>query len=159
MAKKNIIDLVLKTINDVQQNNKKDPNQRTADSNVFDMLKDKLKNLDDKNRKKRAAKGKSPNSILDLIRKEIEGVRTQNKRDPSVRTAPKSVFKDILNKVNQKPAQQAAKGISSIISEYNLNVNKIPQKVLLKIQDKYQKDIANINKQYAQAMHDLAKKY
>ena len=142
MAKKNIIDLVLKTINDVQKNNQKDPNVKTADSNVFDLLKDKLKNLDDKNRKKRAAKGKSPDSILDLIRKEIEGVRTQNKRDPSVRTAPKSVFKDILNKVNQKPAQQAAKGISSVISEYNLNVNKIPQKVLLKIQDKYQKDIA-----------------
>ncbi len=159
MAKKNIIDLVLKTINDVQKNNQKDPNVKTADSNVFDLLKDKLKNLDDKNRKKRAAKGKSPDSILDLIRKEIEGVRTQNKRDPSVRTAPKSVFKDILNKVNQKPAQQAAKGISSVISEYNLNVNKIPQKVLLKIQDKYQKDIANINKQYAQAMHDLSKKY
>ena len=159
MAKKNIIDLVLKTINDVQKNNANNPNQRTADSNVFDLLKDKLKNLDDKNRQKRAAKGKSPDSILDLIRKEIEGVRTQNKRDPSVRTAPKSVFTDILDKVNQKPTKQAAKGIANVIHEYNLNVRNIPKKVLVKIQDKYQKDIANINKQYAQAMHDLAKKY
>lgn len=159
MAKKNVIDVILKTINDVQQNNKNNPNQRTADSNVFDLLKDKLRNLDDKTRAKRAAKGKSPHSILDLIKKEIEGVKTNNKRDASVRTAPKSVFKDILRKVEEKPARRAAKGIGNIINEYNLDVRNIPEKVLFKIQSKYQQDVKNIDQQYAQAMHDLAKKY
>ncbi len=159
MAKKNVIDVILKTINDVQQNNKQNPNQRTVDSNVFDLLKDKLRNLDDKTRAKRAAKGKSPHSILDLIRKEIEGVKTDNKRDANVRTAPKSVFKDILRKVEEKPARRAAKGIGNIINEYNLDVRNIPEKVLVKIQSKYQQDVKNIDQQYAQAMHDLAKKY
>jgi len=87
MAKKNIIDVVLKTINDVQKNNRNDPNQRTADGNVFDLLKEKLRDLDDKTRSKRASKGKSPDSILDLIRKEIEGVKTHNKRDATVRVS------------------------------------------------------------------------
>ena len=159
MAKKNIIDVLLKTINDVQSNNSSDPNQRTADATVFDMLKDKLRVLDENNRQKRAAKGKSPNSILDLIRKEIEGVKSQNKRDPDVRTAPKSVFKDILRKVEEKPQRRAAKGINSVIQEYRINTSTIPDKMMAKVQEKYLEDTRKLNQQYAQAIHDLAKQY
>ena len=123
------------------------------------MLKDKLRVLDENNRQKRAAKGKSPNSILDLIRKEIEGVKSQNKRDPDVRTAPKSVFKDILRKVEEKPQRRAAKGINSVIQEYRINTSTIPDKMMAKVQEKYLEDTRKLNQQYAQAIHDLAKQY
>jgi len=158
MAKKNIIDILLKTIGDVQNQNRNDPNTRTADANVFDLLKDKLRDLDNKNRNNRAAKGKSPNSILDLIRKEIEGVKNQNKKDPNVKTAPKSVFKDILKSVEQKPRKQAAKGIENIINEYRLNVSKVPKKVLQQMQKQYLADKKVFDQKYAQAIHDYVKK-
>lgn len=159
MAKKNVIDVLLKTISEVQNSNKNNPNQDTVDANVFDLLKDKLKHLDDKNRKKRAAKGKSPHSILDLIKKEIEGVKKQNKKDPQQKTAPKSVFEDMMRKVDRQPRKQAVKGIARIIQEYNLDVRNIPENMLGNIQRKYQSDCQNVDKQYAQAMHDLSKKY
>ena len=159
MAKKNIIDLVLKTISDVQKQNRKDPNVQTADATVFDLLKDKLRDLDNKTRDKRAAKGKSPESILDLIKREIEGAKSQNKKDSNVQTAPKSVFKDILRKVEERPQKQANKGIARIINEYNLDVRKVPQKVLLKIQKQYIKDQKKFDEQYAQAIYDYARKY
>ena len=159
MAKKNIIDLVLKTISDVQKQNRKDPNVETADATVFDLLKDKLRNLDNKTRDKRAAKGKSPESILDLIKREIEGAKSHNKNDSNVQTAPKSVFKDILRKVEERPQKQANKGITRIINEYNLDVRKVPQKVLLKIQKQYIKDQKKFDEQYAQAIYDYARKY
>ena len=69
MAKQNIFDVLLKTIGDVQSKNKANPNEVTADPNVFDLLKQKLQNLDDKSRVKRSARGKSPHSVLDLIKK------------------------------------------------------------------------------------------
>lgn len=159
MAKANIIDVLLKTIGDVQQTNRKNPNVETADANVFDLLRDKLKNLDDKTRNKRAAKGKSPDSILDLIRKEVEGARKQNKKDPNVKTAPKSIFKDILKKVEAQPKKQAAKSIINIIREYNLNTKNIPNKYLNKVQEKYIADRKKLDQQYAQGIHDLAKKF
>ena len=77
----NILSTILKTINDVQAQNKANPNEPTADKNVFDLLKSKLNHLDQKTKQKRVSKGKSPHGILDLIRKEIEGAKkTKQKR-------------------------------------------------------------------------------
>jgi len=60
MAKKNIFDMILNTINEVQTKNKTNPNVETADPTVFDLIKNKLQNLDEKNRAKRTQRGKSP---------------------------------------------------------------------------------------------------
>ena len=159
MANGKLLSALLKTINDVQKQNKANPNEATADPNVFDLIKDKLKNLDDKNRAKRASRGKSPNSILDLIKKEIEGARRANKKDPNVETAPKSVFDNILKKIQDRPKRQASQGIRRIVEEYNLNVSRLPQEVIQQVQQQYVADRKNFDQKYAQAIHDLSKKY
>ena len=159
MANGKLFQAILKTINQVQSQNKANPNEETADPNVFDLLKGKLKNLDDKSRAKRAAKGKSPNSILDMIKKEIEGARRQNRKDPNVATAPKSVFDNILKKVADRPKRQANQGIRRIVEEYNLDVSRLPQNVIQQVQQQYINDRKNFDQRYAQAIHDLVRKY
>jgi len=159
MAKRNIFDVILKTISDVQSKNQANPNQETADPNVFDLIKGKIQNLDEKTRQKRVAKGKSPNSILDLIRKEINGARRENKKDPNVATAPKEVFDNILRKVDERPRRQASVGLRKIVEDYNLNVSRLPKEVVQQIQQQYVKDRKNFDAQYAQAIHDMIKKH
>ena len=70
MAKKYIFNMILNTINDVQTRNQADSKVETADPTVFDLIKNKLQNLDEKNKANRTQRGKSPVSILDRIRKE-----------------------------------------------------------------------------------------
>ncbi len=159
MAKKNILDAILNTINQVQQKNKANPKEETADPNVFDLIKNKIQKLDDRNRERRKAKGKSPVSILDRIKKEIEGARRENKKDSNVATAPKSVFDEILKKVDQRPKQQASSGLRKIVEDYNLDVSRFPREVVSEIQKKYIADRKKFDQQYAQAIHDLSKKY
>lgn len=159
MAKKNILEAILNTINQVQAKNKANPNEETADPNVFDLIKNKIQKLDDRNREKRKAKGKSPVSILDRIKKEIEGARRENKKDSNVATAPKSVFDQILKKVDQRPKQQASSGLRKIVEDYNLNITGFPKEVVQEIQKKYIADRKKFDQQYAQAIHDLSKKY
>lgn len=159
MAKKNIFNMILNTINDVQTRNQKNPNVETADPTVFDLIKNKLQNLDEKNRAKRTQRGKSPVSILDRIRKEIEGARRENKRDKNVPTADKSIFDNILKKIDSGKKIQASSGIRKIIEDYNLNASKLPQDVINQVQQKYMADRKNFDQQYAQALHDLIKKY
>ena len=159
MAKNNILEMILNTINDVQKKNKANPNEETADPNVFDLLKSKLQQLDAKTKAKRVAKGKSPVSILDQIKKEIIGVRRQNKRDPKIKTAPPSVFDNILKRVDQRPQRQASAGLRKIVEDYNLDVSRLPKNVVQQVQQKYIADRKAFDKQYAQALHDLIRKF
>lgn len=159
MAKKNILEAILNTINQVQAKNKANPNEETADPNVFDLIKNKIQKLDDRNREKRKARGKSPVSILDRIKKEIEGARRENKKDANVATAPKSIFDQILKKVDARPKAQASTGLRKIVEDYQLDVSRFPREVIQEIQTKYIADRKAFDKQYAQAIHDLSKKY
>ena len=157
MAKNNILDMILKTVNDVQKKNKANPNEETADPSVFGLLKDKLRDLDQKQRERRVSRGKSPISVLDRIRKEIEGVRRTNKKDPNVKTAPKSVFDQIFKKVEEKPKRQASAGLRKIVEDYNLDISRLPREVVGQIQEKYIADRKKFDHQYAQAIHDMLK--
>lgn len=159
MAKRNILDAILNTINEVQQKNKVNPQEETADPTVFDLIKNKIQKLDQRNKEKRASRGKSPVSILDRIKKEIEGARRENKKDANVATAPKSVFDSILKKIDQRPKQQASTGLRKIVQDYNLDVSKLPREVVAQVQNQYIQDRKNFDKQYAQALFDLTKKY
>ena len=159
MAKQNLIDVILKTINQVQQRNAANPNEPTADPTVFDLIKDKLHKLDQKSRDNRTNRGKSPVTILDRIRKEIEGARRENKKDPKIETAPKSVFDEIFKKIDQRPARQASTGLKKIVEDYNLNVTRIPNDVLQQVQHKYLQDRQQFDKQFAQALYDLSRRY
>jgi hypothetical protein len=159
MAKPNIFDVIMKTIGDVQQKNAANPNEPTADPSIFDILKEKLLDLDSKSRENRTNRGKSPISILDRIKKEIEGTRRLNKKDPNVETAPPSVFENLLKKIEQRPQRTANSGIRKIVEDYNLDVSKLPQDVIQQVQQKYMQDRKAFDKQYAQAIYDLARKY
>ena len=88
---------ILKTINDVKQKNANNPKQKTAHPNVFDLIKDKIGGLDKKIQDNRAKKGKSPISILDLIKNQIEAARQHNQKDPATPTADSNIFDSILN--------------------------------------------------------------
>jgi len=122
---KNILSTILKTINEVQSKNAANPKEATADPSIFDLLKKGLSKVDAKSREKRVQKGKSPESILDLIRGQIEGVQKKNKKDPSVETAPKSIFDELLKKVNKKPQRMANNGLKRIVEEYGINVSRV----------------------------------
>jgi len=159
MANGKIFKMILNTINEVQQKNAANPNEATADKTVFDLLRNKLQTLDQKSLEKRKAKGKSPVSILDMIKREINGVKRENKKDPNVATAPKSVFDNIMKKINASPQRQASTGIRKIAQDYNLDVSRLPKDIIQQVQGKYQQDRQAFDKQYAQAMHDLIKKY
>jgi len=156
---KNILETILQTINDVQSKNAASKKEPTADPSIFDMLKKGLQKVDTKSREKRVQKGKSPESILDMIRGQIEGVRKTNKKDPNVKTAPKSIFDELLKKVNKAPKRVAKSGLQRIVNEYGINVNRVPKKVLQDVQQKIMKDQQKFDRQYAKAIADLARRY
>jgi len=159
MAKRNIFDLILNTINDVQEKNEINPYEETADASVFDLIKNKLQKLDEKSKQNRISRGKSPSSLMDRIRKEIQAARRENKKDPNVETAPKSVFDQIIRKIDDRPRRQATAGIRGIIEEYNLDISRLPKEVMQKVQAKYQTDRRNFDRQFAQDIHDLIKQH
>ena len=152
----NVFDVILKTIEDVQNKNQKDPKVETADPSIFDLLRKEVSKLDDKVKNKQLQKGKrNPKSILDMIRDGIEGVRKENKKDPNIKTAPKTVFDDLLKRVDRRPQRQASAGIRRVIEEYNLNISRLHPDLIRQIQTKYQADMKNMNQQYAQSIYNL----
>ena len=159
MALKDVLGSILKTIDDVQRKNRANPNEETADKDVFKLLKEKLRELDQKTKQKRIEKGKSPESILDRIRKEIEGVRKENRRNPNQKTAPKSVFDNILRKVEERPKRQASIGLRKIVEDYNLDVSRLPKDVLFQVQQEYVKQRRKFDNDIARSLNGLIKRY
>ena len=151
----NILDIILKTIDDVQQKNKVNPRETTADPNVFDLLKGKLGDLDKKISNKRVQKGKAPVSILDLIKNQIEAARNQNKKDKNVPTADPAIFDRIIKKVEEKPKRVASTGLKRIIENYHLDVSRVNPEILKQVQKQYETDMKRMEQQYAEAIHKL----
>lgn len=155
MAKANILEVILKTINDVKQKNANNPRQETAHPNVFDLIKDKIGGLDKKIQENRAKKGKSPVSILDLIKGQIEAARSHNQTDANTPTADSNIFDSILKKVEEKPKRTASAGIRRVIEEYNLDVSRLNRSTLQQIQQQYDQDLRALGQKYAQGIQDL----
>ncbi len=155
MAKANILEVILKTINDVKQKNANNPRQETAHPNVFDLIKDKIGGLDKKIQENRAKKGKSPVSILDLLKNQIEAARQHNQKDPETPTADSNIFDSILKKVEEKPKRTASAGVRRIIEEYNLDVSRLNRSTLQQIQQQYDQDLRALGQKYAQGIQDL----
>ncbi|MFK7981685.1 MAG: hypothetical protein AB8G86_17005 [Saprospiraceae bacterium] len=155
MAKANILEVILKTINDVKQKNANNPRQETAHPNVFDLIKDKIGGLDKKIQENRAKKGKAPISILDLIKGQIEAARQHNQQDQNIPTADSNIFDSILKKVEEKPKRTASAGIRRVIEEYNLDVSRLNRSTLQQIQQQYDQDLRALGQKYAQGIQDL----
>lgn len=154
----NVFDVILKTINDVQQKNQKSKQVETADPSIFDLIKNEVSKIDQKHQNNEVQKGRrSPKSILDMIKDGIEGAKKQNRKDPNVATAPGSVFDDILNKIEQKPQRQAVAGIKKIAQDYNLDISMLPAQMLNQIQNSYKNDVHRLDKEYATNMFKLLK--
>jgi len=155
----NVFDVILKTINDVQQKNQRSKQVETADPSIFDLIKKEVNKLDQKHKNNEIQKGRrSPKSILDMIKDGIEGAKKQNRKDPNVPTAPGSVFDDLLHKIEQKPQRQAVAGIKKIAQDYNLNISVLPPQMLDQIQNSYKNDVHKLDKEYATNMFKLLKK-
>ena len=158
MADGKLLNIILKTIDDVQKKNKANPKEETADPNIFDFLKDKLGNLDSKIQKKRVEKGKKPVSILDLIKNQIEAAKKHNQKDPDTPTADPVIFDRILNKIEEKPKKVASKGIKRIIENYHLDVSGVDIDILKQIQAQYDTDLRRMDQQYAEAINKVVQK-
>ncbi|MBT8233000.1 MAG: hypothetical protein HKO66_03955 [Saprospiraceae bacterium] len=154
----NILDILRKTIEEVQSKNQKDPKVETADPSIFDLLRKEVNKLDNKVKTGQAQKGKrNPKSILDMIKDGIEGVRKDNRKNPKVATAPKSVFEDLLKKVGQKQQRQASTGLKKVVEDYNLDIRGLSRETLVEVQNRYQEDLKKFNHQYATALFNIIK--
>ncbi len=69
------------------------------------------------------------------------------------------MFDTILKKIDQKPQRAASSGLRKIVQDYNLDVSRLPREVVQQVQQKYQADRQSFDKQYAQALHDLIRRY
>ena len=159
MAKGDLLKIILNTVNEVQKKNRASTTQKTADPNVFDLLKDKLGDLDKKIQNNRVKKGKSPISILDLIKNQIEAAKKANQEDPKVETADPAIFDRIIKKVEAKPKKVASKGIKRIIENFRLDVSKVNPEILKQVQAQYDTDLRKMEQQYAEAIHKLTQRY
>ena len=158
MARGKFIKKFMNTINQIQEDNKANPNEETADGSIFDLLKNKVQELSQKDRDKQESKGKEPKSFMDLIKNGIDSVKNQNSEDPNVKTAPQDIFNRIKQRIDERPQRRASKGIKRILEDYNLDVSKIAPNTLKQVQAKYIEDQNKLNKQYASFISDLIKK-
>jgi len=111
--------------------------------------------LDKKVQENRAKKGKSPISILDLLKGQIEAARQHNQSDPETPTADSNIFDSIIKKVEEKPKRTASAGVRRIIEEYNLDVSGLNRNTLQQIQQQYDQELRALGQKYAQGIQDL----
>ncbi len=160
MAKKRggFFDLIESTLKDIQNTNKDNPNEPTADSSVFDLLKKKIKEVSDNVLTDNTTNdgNTKPTSIFDIIKNKIEDAREENKNDPKQPTAPSSIFdilkKKVENKQEEKKARdvkKAEESIQDVIDEYNIDVSMIEEHELKQIQERYLRDNKQLDEQYA----------
>lgn len=158
MARGKFIKNFIKTINDIQQENRQSPNEETADGSVFDLLRNKVNELSEKDRNRQVAKGKEPKSFLDLIRNGIDHVKQQNHDDPNVKTAPQDIFNRIKQRIDERPQRRASKGLKRIVQDYNLDISRLDANTITKVQQQYVSDQNKLNQQYAKFINDLIQK-
>ncbi len=154
-----IFNVILKTIDDVQKKNKASKTQETAHPNVFDLIKEKLGDLDTKVQNNRVKKGKSPVSILELIKNQIQAAQRQNKKDPNTPTADSAIFDSIIKKVEQAPKKVASTGLKRIVENFHLDISNVDSTILKQVQHQYDTDLRKMDQQYAEALHKLIQRY
>lgn len=158
MANGKFIKNFMNVINQIQQENKQNPNEETADGSVFDLLRNKVNDLSQKDRDRQVAKGKEPKSFMDLIRNGIDHVKQQNHDDPNVKTAPQDIFNRIKQRIDERPQRRASKGLKRIVQEYNLDISRLDPNALSQVQQQYVSDQNKLNKQYAQFLNNMIQK-
>lgn len=161
MSKPNILDLLKGTLQEIQSNNN-GSNQQSADPSIFDFIKDKLSDVDQKTKTNIQDSDGRNVGIFDVILDKLNGAQQENRENPNVQTAPSDIFDMLRNKVTQqkqetqqRQTQRAEESIGDIIHQFNLDVRNLNQQTLQQIQAQYIKDNADMDRKYAQYMHDL----
>lgn len=161
MAKRrnSFLDLIENTLKDIQTDNRDNPQEPTADPSVFDLLKKKIREVNDKvviNKPTDEGETK-PTSIFDIIKNKIDDARNENRDDPEQPTAPPSIFdllkKKVQNKQDEKrtrDVKKAEESIQDLIEEYNIDVSMISEQELRQIQERYVQDNKHLDQQYAE---------
>ncbi|MFK7904537.1 MAG: hypothetical protein AB8B69_05410 [Chitinophagales bacterium] len=155
---RNFFDVIKNTIEVIQQTNRDNPREETAEPTVFDLIKEKIQQAESKRNAKRVEQGKKPSSILDLIKDKIEEARGENRDNPDQKTAPPSIFDKLQKKVELKEKRRTNASLRTVIEDYGLDISGMHQNSVRQIQDQYRIDIQKVNKHYAHMLHDMANK-
>ncbi len=164
MGKPNILDLLKGTLQELQSNNNNQGGSQ-ADPSIFDFLKDKLRDVDAKTQTNIQDKNGNNVGIFDVLLDKLNGAQKENRDNPNVQTAPGNIFDMLKEKVNQQKTQaqnhnqqRAQDSISDIIHQYNLDVRNLDRNTLQQIENQYLKDNYNMDKKYAEYIHNLNSK-
>lgn len=156
----NITDVISVIINELQKKNQQNPNEETADPAVFDILREKMRDVGHQaDHQRRNPAPEPPDNILDMIRRKIEEAQVENKQNPNQRDAPGSIFDHLRKKVDQKERGQVKTSLRHIIQNYNLNVSRVPRRLMQDVEAGYAKERKRLDAKYAQVLHDLSKKH
>ena len=158
MPRPKFMDVLKSTINEIQQQNQANPREETADPSVFDLLKQKIRMAEEKGRVRRANKGKSPQSILDVLREKIDEAQAENAADNNVKTAPPAVFEKVKKKVEEKEKRRMRASVRTIIEDYDLDINEVRalgKEALKKVQASYRNDSKRLDARYAEVLQKL----
>ncbi len=156
----NITDIISAIINELQKKNRENPNEETADPEVFDILREKIGGVGHQTQhQRRQPTNQTPDNILDIIRQKIEEAQQENRNNPNQRDAPGSIFDHLRKKVDQKERGQIKTSLRHIIQNYNLDVRRVPRRLLRDVEAAYAKERKHLDAKYAQVLHDLSRKH
>ncbi len=150
MAKNQLLfDLIKGAIDTTQQRNRENPNQKTAAESIFNLLRDKV---NDMQQNAANGKGSGKKSLIDLFQKTVQDVRQQNKANPNEDTAPKSLFNQIVKTVDQYRGGNGKMEFSGLIQEYNVDTRNISPSALKEIKKEFVLEKRALHKKYARLL-------
>ncbi len=82
----------------VQENNKRDPNVKTADGSVFDKM---FERFDKSKQEAEVAQPKDLGEVYKQLEKQVSEVKVENEADPKVETADTSVFDNMMKEIEE----------------------------------------------------------
>lgn len=120
MAFGNLLKNIAKGIGELQKQNRANPNEQTADGSIFDRVKDAIVDIKEKAAERNQRNTTTTNSAnnnaperetmepLDMLKKRIEEVKSENAADPNVPTAEESVFERMRRMIEEEAAAKSA---------------------------------------------------
>ncbi len=148
-----VLDFIAKAIQEAQNKNRNNPNEETAHSSIFDMIKGKVQEV--QQNKHQQQRGGQPTSIIDLIKDKVEEARQQNQKDPNVKTAPGSVFDMIKNQVDGFRQQGSQHAFGSLLDEYNLDLSRLDKNAVQQIHHSFMRDRERLRQTYALKIREI----
>lgn len=112
----------------VQERNKRNPNVQTADSSVFDKIKDAVEGLKKKHEDPDEVARRKRVEAVEELKERVHEVKCENEADPNCETADSSVF-DELNDMLEKYKAESTTPSSSYTQPTDINKEVIYEEV------------------------------